>query len=218
MTTAWSVADLPSDVGWMKASSRECTPMKPPSGFLRRTATRTFRDRHEAGRALADDLATYRGKDNVLVLGLARGGVPVAWEIASALRCGAGRVPGPQARRAALVRARDGRAGQRRRRRDERQRGVQPAHHRRAGARGDRQRDGRARAARAGISRRPASRRPERQDRDPGRRRHRHRRQHAGRRAGRYGPAGRSRSWSRSRWGRSRSARSSRRWPTTWCA
>jgi putative phosphoribosyl transferase len=30
-------------------------------------------------------LTSYRGKDNVLVLGLARGGVPVAWEIASAL-------------------------------------------------------------------------------------------------------------------------------------
>jgi len=59
--------------------------MNPPSGFLRRTATRTFRDRHEAGRALAEDLASYRGKDNVLVLGLARGGVPVAWEIATAL-------------------------------------------------------------------------------------------------------------------------------------
>jgi len=59
--------------------------MNPPSGFLRRTAMRTFRDRNEAGRALAEELASYRGKDNVLVLGLARGGVPVAWEIASAL-------------------------------------------------------------------------------------------------------------------------------------
>ncbi len=59
--------------------------MNPRSGFLRRTATRTFRDRHEAGRAVAEQLAAYRGKDNVLVLGLARGGLPVAWEIASAL-------------------------------------------------------------------------------------------------------------------------------------
>ncbi len=59
--------------------------MNPPSGFLRRTAMRTFRDRREAGRALAEQLTSYRGKDNVLVLGLARGGVPVAWEIASAL-------------------------------------------------------------------------------------------------------------------------------------
>src|ERR1700722_7181873 len=59
--------------------------MNPPSGFLRRTATRTFRDRREAGGPLADGLASYRDKDGVLVLGLARGGVPVAWEIAAAL-------------------------------------------------------------------------------------------------------------------------------------
>jgi putative phosphoribosyl transferase len=58
--------------------------MNPPSGFLRRTA-RTFRDRREAGRVLAAELISYRDKDNVLVLGLARGGVPVAWEIAAAL-------------------------------------------------------------------------------------------------------------------------------------
>jgi putative phosphoribosyl transferase len=60
--------------------------MTPPSGFLRRTATRTFRDRREAGRVLADELAPYRGKDDLLVYGLARGGVPVAWEVAAALR------------------------------------------------------------------------------------------------------------------------------------
>ncbi|BBX45137.1 hypothetical protein MCOO_11520 [Mycobacterium cookii] len=35
---------------------------------------------------LADELAAYRGKDGLLVLGLARGGVPVAWEVAMALR------------------------------------------------------------------------------------------------------------------------------------
>ncbi len=59
--------------------------MNPPSGFLRRTAGRTFRDRREAGRVLAAELVSYRDKDDVLVLGLARGGVPVAWEIAAAL-------------------------------------------------------------------------------------------------------------------------------------
>jgi predicted phosphoribosyltransferase len=56
-----------------------------PSGFLRRASRRTFRDRREAGRALAEELASYRGKDGLLVLGLARGGVPVGWEVASAL-------------------------------------------------------------------------------------------------------------------------------------
>lgn len=59
--------------------------MTPPSGFLRRTAPGTFRDRREAGRVLAEQLASYRGKDDLLVFGLARGGVPVAWEIAAAL-------------------------------------------------------------------------------------------------------------------------------------
>lgn len=59
--------------------------MNRPSGFLRRKPIRNFRDRHEAGRALAAELAAYRDKDNVLVLGLARGGVPVGWEIAAAL-------------------------------------------------------------------------------------------------------------------------------------
>lgn len=58
--------------------------MNRPNGFLRRTATRNFRDRREAGRALAEELTSYRGRD-VLVFGLARGGVPVAWEIAAAL-------------------------------------------------------------------------------------------------------------------------------------
>ena len=55
-------------------------------GFLRRTPRRIFRDRRHAGRVLADELTAYRGKDGVLVLGLARGGVPVAWEVAAALR------------------------------------------------------------------------------------------------------------------------------------
>ncbi|CAM3392352.1 Phosphoribosyltransferase domain-containing protein [Mycobacterium colombiense] len=59
--------------------------MNPSSGFIRRTSAKTFVDRREAGRALAQQLAAYRGRDDVLVFGLARGGVPVAWEIAAAL-------------------------------------------------------------------------------------------------------------------------------------
>lgn len=46
---------------------------------------RTFRDRRDAGRVLAAELAPYRGRAGLLVLGLARGGVPVGWEIAAAL-------------------------------------------------------------------------------------------------------------------------------------
>jgi putative phosphoribosyl transferase len=59
--------------------------MNRSSGFLRRTATRSFGDRREAGRAVAEQLTSYRNRSDVLVFGLARGGVPVAWEIAAAL-------------------------------------------------------------------------------------------------------------------------------------
>jgi putative phosphoribosyl transferase len=59
--------------------------MNRSNGFLRRTATRSFRDRREAGRAVAEELTSYRDRDDLLVFGLARGGVPVAWEIAAAL-------------------------------------------------------------------------------------------------------------------------------------
>jgi erythromycin esterase-like protein/predicted phosphoribosyltransferase len=44
-----------------------------------------FRDRREAGRVLANLLTAYRGRQDVIVLGLARGGMPVAWEVAAAL-------------------------------------------------------------------------------------------------------------------------------------
>jgi putative phosphoribosyl transferase len=44
-----------------------------------------FQNRHDAGRQLATRLASYAGRDDVLVLGLPRGGLPVAFEIAIAL-------------------------------------------------------------------------------------------------------------------------------------
>lgn len=45
-----------------------------------------YDDRRAAGRALAERLAAYRDRDDVVVLGLPRGGVPVAYEVALALR------------------------------------------------------------------------------------------------------------------------------------
>jgi putative phosphoribosyl transferase len=44
-----------------------------------------FIDRRDAGRVLALRLPKYRGRDDVVVLALPRGGVPVAYEVASAL-------------------------------------------------------------------------------------------------------------------------------------
>ena len=44
-----------------------------------------FADRAAAGRALARRLQAYAGREDVVVLALPRGGVPVAWEIAQAL-------------------------------------------------------------------------------------------------------------------------------------
>ena len=52
--------------------------------MLTQTREQKFADRHAAGDALADALAYYRGAD-VLVLGLPRGGIPVAARVAEEL-------------------------------------------------------------------------------------------------------------------------------------
>src|SRR5437867_8589405 len=46
---------------------------------------RAFANRTEAGRLLAEKLVQYAGRDDVIVLGLPRGGVPVAYEVAHRL-------------------------------------------------------------------------------------------------------------------------------------
>lgn len=48
--------------------------------------TRLFRDRSEAGQLLANRLMEYANRSDVVVLGLPRGGVPVAFAVARALR------------------------------------------------------------------------------------------------------------------------------------
>jgi putative phosphoribosyl transferase len=44
-----------------------------------------FQDRTDAGRQLAEKLLNYAGRDDVIVLALPRGGVPVAFEVAQRL-------------------------------------------------------------------------------------------------------------------------------------
>ena len=46
---------------------------------------RAFINRTEAGRLLAEKLGNYANRNDVVVLGLPRGGVPVAYEVAKRL-------------------------------------------------------------------------------------------------------------------------------------
>jgi putative phosphoribosyl transferase len=45
-----------------------------------------FKDRGDAGRQLSEQLMRYQNQPDTLVLGLPRGGVPVAWEVAKNLK------------------------------------------------------------------------------------------------------------------------------------
>jgi len=53
--------------------------------FRANQRARTFRDRQDAGRELAEALLEERLEGELIVLGLPRGGVPVAYEVAAAL-------------------------------------------------------------------------------------------------------------------------------------
>src|SRR5437764_10148791 len=54
--------------------------------MITRDELRRFADRRDAGRVLAERLGRYKGRPDLLVLGLPRGGVPVAFEVAKALQ------------------------------------------------------------------------------------------------------------------------------------
>ncbi len=58
--------------------------MNPPR-FLPWTPTREPLRPPRCWSRITDELASYRGRDRLLVLGSIRGGVPVGWEVASAL-------------------------------------------------------------------------------------------------------------------------------------
>lgn len=60
-------------------------PRRPSRPEGDRTVPIPFRDRRDAGRQLAARLTAYANRQDVLVLGLPRGGVPVAAEVAAAL-------------------------------------------------------------------------------------------------------------------------------------
>ncbi len=61
---------------------RSPSPSEPRSEATRRVR---FADRHDAGRQLAGLLRSLAGAPDLIVLGLPRGGVPVAFEVAAAL-------------------------------------------------------------------------------------------------------------------------------------
>ena len=61
------------------------TAVRPRSAYAYSMDTRTYRNREEAGRALADELGRFSRAEDAVVYGLARGGVPVAAEVSRAL-------------------------------------------------------------------------------------------------------------------------------------
>jgi putative phosphoribosyl transferase len=60
--------------------------MNPEEDDVPQVSSQAFRDRVEAGEALAESLSHFGDRDDVVVLALPRGGVPVAYQVARALR------------------------------------------------------------------------------------------------------------------------------------
>jgi putative phosphoribosyl transferase len=98
MTNRRSAAIAPHDVGASQVNGRLCRPSRAQhegvcacvaigtevESLLGMRPRKLFRDRTDAGRRLASHLGRYR-RASPIVLGLPRGGIPVAYEIARAL-------------------------------------------------------------------------------------------------------------------------------------
>jgi len=65
----------------MRAAGDTMRPVK-----TARTMARSFQDRTEAGRLLAKKLSHYTDRKDVIIMGMPRGGLPVAFEVAKSLR------------------------------------------------------------------------------------------------------------------------------------
>jgi len=61
-------------------------PIEVNDEMITRDELRRFADRRDAGRVLAERLDRDKGRPDLLVLGLPRGGIPVAFEVAQALQ------------------------------------------------------------------------------------------------------------------------------------
>ena len=76
----------PDDQALVLAASRLNETFPSPDFTYRNRSMKTFQNRTEAGQLLAAELMVYADRPDVIVLGLPRGGVPVACEVATALR------------------------------------------------------------------------------------------------------------------------------------
>lgn len=91
----------------------------------RHRSRRVFRDRREAGHVMAELLGGCRGRAGRVIIGLARGGIPVAWEVAAALDTFIVRKLGAPGHPEFAI----GSSGQRLPRRAQRRRGARPGSH-----------------------------------------------------------------------------------------